>query len=621
MALPHLISERVMTINEPAIAHPDVAGTIRIDIEQVLGRLRTAAGQETLDRYLVACAAVQFWADMLATHQSRESVAVTTKEEIESELRRAETEADRAAKALMGQAAAAPVMAEGPPLACIALRKDSRPPSLSKLLCLPMPECCGYDLADLTLIAGDGARLTEQVGIGRPVLIVGIRTGGTYLAPLWKAALTCLGVADVHWCTVRPHAELEGFDGLVSTRAWCKRKFKPVVVVVDDQPDTGTTMERVAAALRASGVDLWFSSIGKLWRGPAQRSTRARSPAPVVAHRSSPRLWECLLTNEHPRFIARLQRTPGLPALPDSAELQFRCPQGEARYGTGRVWLPWNDPQVLNGQRPLVNPRKTPVAVCARDGRALFHLRFVGDGVFGRAEFLRVQEIDSARRAWFIDGYTVTVDIGAARPFREQFHSASTPARADLLAQAAHWLTALTRHVVAQAYKSPVVMELGSRWSAMVSAMQELCGSSLDLPESLRAFLARPLPWLGRSSKAIRTSTRYACGGWHWQVDAQGRLHRFQLEANWGDVSFPELELAAFALENRLSLADAQHLADLCGLAYSSIHESLSLAALTIAEARMRSVRTLSDNGRDALYQDFCELLMTTSELAAFETL
>lgn len=596
-----------------------LAGMIRIDIRQALGRLRAAAGQGNLDRYLVACAAVQFWADLLATRQSGGDLMVTTTDQIEGELRRAEGEADHAAQSLLGHVVAAPAMNNDVAFACIQFGEDSRPALLSKLLHLPMPECCGYDLVDLELIVGDGERLTEQVGIGRPMLVVGIRTGGTYLAPLWKAALTGLGVTDAHWCTVRPETGHEAFDGLATGQAWLERRVAPVVVVVDDRPDTGGTMERVAAVLRAPGIELWFSSVGKLWRGPAGHPAPTPAPVPVMRDRRYPRLWECLLVNEHPTFIARLRGVPGLHALPDHVQLEFRCPQGEARYGLGRPWLPWNDLQVLNGRRPLVNPRKTPLAVCGPDRRALLHLRFVGEGVFGKAEFQRVLEMGSARPAWFIDGYVVSVDIGAARPFRKQFHGASPSLRADLLSQAANWLSVLTHQAVACTHNSGAAMALGPRWSAIVDAMRERCDPLLKVPKPLGAFLSRPVPWLGRTGKAIRSSLRYACGGWHWQVDEQGRIHRFQLEANWGDVSFPELEVAAFSLENRLTLADARHLASLCGLAYSSVRETLPLAALTIAEARVRSVRTLSDGGRLALCQDFRQLLMTTSELAGFD--
>jgi hypothetical protein len=603
--------------------HADFAGLIDIDVRRVLGRLRAAAGQSTVDRYLVACAVVQFWADLFASHKPDEVVMMTTTQEIKAQLRRAECEADHAAQVLLGKGAVAPEVADDPASVHVALREDLWPDFLGKLLHLPMPECCGYDLADIELIALDGERLTEQVGLDRPVLIVGIRTGGTYLAPLWKAVLTGLGVADVHWCTVRPQAGCEAFDDLKTAQAWFERRFVPVVVVVDDQPDTGVTMERVAALLRAPGIDLWFSSVGKLWRGPAVHPVPAHSPASRVCTRRSPRLWECLLPDDHPEFMARLRAVPDLPVLPDQVRLQFRCSQAEARYGLGRAWLPWNNPLVLNGQRPLVNPRKTPVEVCGPDGGVRLHLRFVGEGVFGRAEFQRVQDMDGVCPAWFIDGYAVTVDIGATRPFREQFQAATPALRADLLVQAAHWLTVPTWQVIAYVPNSPVMMALSPRWSAIVNAMRERCGRDplLEVPELLGAFLVQPVPWLGRSGRAIRSSLRYACGGWHWQVDNQGQLHRFQLEANWGAVSFPELELATFSLENHLAPADARHLASLCGLAYSSVQESLSLAALTIAEARVRSVRTFSDEGRITLCQDFHQLIKTTFDLAGFEAL
>jgi hypothetical protein len=188
------------------------------------------------------------------------------------------------------------------------------------------------------------------------------------------------------------------------------------------------------------------------------------------------------------------------------------------------------------------------------------------------------------------------------------------------LVQAADWLAVMARQPAAQVYGSPVVLTLWPEWTAIIDLLRARCGRFPEMPEPLPALLSSPTPWLGQSGKAIRSSLRYACGSWHWQVDDSGKLHRFQLEANWGDVSFPELELAAFSLENCLTLAQARQLASLCGFPYSSIRQSLSLAALTIAKARMRSVRALSDRGRITLLRDFEQLLLTVSELAASKT-
>lgn len=595
-------------------AHIGPHGVIRIDVAQVLGRLHAAVGHDSLDRYLVACAAVQFWADLLATCRPRR----TTTDEIDEALRRARREADLAAQVLVKSVAGTSHMSQAVVSAWVELGDASRLSSLDKALHLPLPECCGYNVADIELIPGDGARLAEQVGTARPILIVGIRTGGTYLAPLWKAVMTGLGVKEVSWCTVRPCSGKAPADGLAAARAWLEHRIAPVVVIVDDQPDTGATMEGVASMLHSPGIDLWFSCVGSVWRGPMARTVPIRSPEREASRRRNACLWQCLLVDEHPRFMSRLCEMPGLPALPDRAQLQFRCPTGEARYGLCRPWLPWNHPHVLSGRRALANPRKTPLVISGPEGEALLHLRFVGEGVFGRAESERIQNMHPERRVWFIDGYAVTGDIGPTQLFREYFHGACSSVQADLLVQTANWLAVLTRDVVAYADHSSGSMALGLRWSALVDAMRARCGRLPEMPGPLRAFLERPVPWLGRTGRAIRSSLRYSCADWHWQVDRRQRLHRFQLDANWGGVSFLELEVAAFAVENRLSLEDTRCLSALCEVAYSSVQESLTLAALTIAEARLRSVKKLSGSGRIALRQDFDQLLMTVSDLAGF---
>lgn len=610
-----------MNVNQSAQANP--VGLLRIDMGRVLGRLYAAVVPGTSDhRYLAACASVQFWADLLSLVKSNGALGDTTTQELHVQLRRAEYEADRAALILLGRIVVAAEDIDHPASVSVALHVNTPLDYLNKVLHVPMPECCGYDLADLALIADDVGRLIAQVRFDRPFLIVGIRTGGVYLAPLWKAALTGLGVEDVHWCTMRPRQVCATVDGVEEALAWLQHRFAPVIVVVDDQPDTGATMEFVAAHFRERGVELWFSSVGKLWPDSAVRSIALHPSAYVTCNSRMPRLWECLLPSEQPEFMARLRGIAGIPSLPAQARLHYRCPQGERRYGLGHAWLPWNDPQVLSGHRRLVNPRKTPIEILGSDGSALLHLRFIGEGVFGRAEFERVRKMIPTRATWLVDGYVITVDIGATRSFQEQFHSSSGSRRADLLLQAASLLAVPEWQIIAHTFNSPVVMALDPRWSVMANIMRERCSCDRlqEISEPLRAFLVEPVPWPGGEGRVFRSSLRYGSGGWHWQVDRHARLHRFQLEANWGDISFPELEVAAFILENRLAIEDAGQLASLCGLAWRNVRESLSLAALTIAESRVRSVKMLSDSGRTTLCEDFHKLIKTTSELAEIDT-
>lgn len=603
---------------QPTHAYPH--GALCIDIDRALYRLNDAAEATPMDKYLVSCASVQFWADLLTLAKLNGVLGDTTTQSLEQQLRYSESKADHAAQLVLGMAVAGPQYIDYPKFANIELHVSTSIDILSKVLHLPMPECCGYDLADLSAITEDVHRLIAHVRLDREFLIVGLRTGGAYLAPLWKAVLTGLGAANAHWCTVRP-AECAMFDGLETASNWLVSRSSPVVVVVDDRPDTGATMQSVAGELLKFGIDLWFSSVGKLWHGSTEKPALT-APVCPTATPSAARLWECLLPSEHSEFIGRLRDVAGIHSLSDEARLIFRCPQGEARYGSGRAWLPWSDSRILKNRRPLINPRKTPITIQGPNGKDLFHLRFIGEGVFGRAEFYRVQNMRLRAAAWLVDGYVVTADIGVKRSFQEQFHAEDYSGRTNLLLQAANWLASSNCQSVGFTFHSPVVMTLERRWSAILDIMLAFCNYdySQEISAHLRAFLASPVPWPGRTGMTFRSSLRYGSGGWHWQVDDTGRLHRFQLETNWGDISFYELEVGVFILENRLAIEDAMQLILLCGLAWISVREILSLAALTIAESRVRSIRKLTSRGRILLREDFHQLIKVMYELTEIRT-
>lgn len=592
-------------------------GLVAIDIGHEMGRLRAAAGSGKLNQYLVSCACVQAWADLISFGELNGMLVSTPMSVLNEQFYKAQYDADRTAQMLLGTIADVVQDIEHPSTAYFALHEKSPLDLLNKVLHIPMPECCGYDLSDLELIVNDVDRLIAEIDLDRPLLIVGVRTGGVYLAPLWKAALARLGVTDVHWCTIRPYPGCVSSDRFEAVRLWIEHRIDPVIVIVDDRPDTGATMELVAAQLRQFTCDLWFSCVGSFWRGPMVHPIPRRSQVCMVRDDSQPRLWECLLPDQQPGFFARLRQTAGLPSIPEQAQLHFRCPQGEVRYGHGRAWLPWNDPRVRSETRWLINPRKTPIEVIRADGQPLLHLRFTGECVFGRAEFERVRKMAVTGPAWLVDGYTITVDVGNTRSFLEQFHVESQEAKARLLLEASRFIISAAREPVALTLDSPVVMRLESRWSAVGVVMRDRWGGDLMeiVPDVLRRLLVGPIVWPGRLGKVFRSSLRYNIGSWHWQIDQSGKLHHFQLEANWGDVSFLELEVGAFILENCLGITDAMQLVSLCSLRWSSVRETLPLAALMIVESRVRSVRAPSERGRIAHHGDFHQLIRTTSEL------
>lgn len=83
-----------------------------------------------------------------------------------------------------------------------------------------------------------------------PVLVLGVRTSGGYLAPLAGSALRALGFTDVRVRTTRPGERLlSGETGLVRGLA----AAGALVMLLDDPPASGASLAAAAAAVEAAG--------------------------------------------------------------------------------------------------------------------------------------------------------------------------------------------------------------------------------------------------------------------------------------------------------------------------------------------------------------------------------
>ena len=84
-----------------------------------------------------------------------------------------------------------------------------------------------------------------------PLIVIGIRTSGSHLAPLYAAYLRAAGYTEVHTVTMRP-----GRRPRTRERA-LMRRLAPhggLALVCDDPPGTGGSIARVASALESLGV-------------------------------------------------------------------------------------------------------------------------------------------------------------------------------------------------------------------------------------------------------------------------------------------------------------------------------------------------------------------------------
>jgi len=85
----------------------------------------------------------------------------------------------------------------------------------------------------------------------RPLLVLGLRTAGSYFAPVVAAALGRLGYADVEPVTLRPKKGAAPWEQAALARCAARRGL---AVVVDEPADTGATVARAVDLLGRAGV-------------------------------------------------------------------------------------------------------------------------------------------------------------------------------------------------------------------------------------------------------------------------------------------------------------------------------------------------------------------------------
>lgn len=457
------------------------------------------------------------------------------------------------------------------------------------------PECYAYDLADVALVHGQAAAWLAATEARTPVFVVGVRTGGSYLAPLWAAAVAAAGRTAAPWTSLRP-LRTAGRISLVPAETGRLPDALPpgtVVVAVDDQPDTGGTARAVRDALarRYPGArDIVCASPGRTYAvdgtgiRPLTRTSAVREDAG--------RLWQLLAPADADRLTARARAGGAVPADTTAYRVTpFRGPflaaYGPRATDTDTSPAGTRPTGQTDGTGPTtttppatgvlrISPRNTPFSLVA-DGPATgtpgapnprpraYHFRFVGTGPHGAQGAEAVEALGEFLPPvrHHLDGYLVTGHEDGLRPLGTELPRMTEKHRRQTLEAVARYWHALDH-----------LGGLGPVDPTVTYAPRERLDTAL---ERLRDRLARPLPvdgaWLdrhlprraafgGTRARVFRTSLPYSHQSWHWQVgaspapDAPPAVRRFGLDWIWGGTGPLEAEISSFVVEHRLGPAD-----------------------------------------------------------------
>jgi hydroxymethylpyrimidine pyrophosphatase-like HAD family hydrolase len=107
------------------------------------------------------------------------------------------------------------------------------------------------DLTHLDIVTLGDKFISSFPDRARPVMIVGLRTAGSYFAPVLHAHLSSQGYEDVSSMSIRPKSGI-GYWEMLSLKRGAKRKA--LVIVIDEPGGTGTTYARAVDCISGASI-------------------------------------------------------------------------------------------------------------------------------------------------------------------------------------------------------------------------------------------------------------------------------------------------------------------------------------------------------------------------------
>jgi neamine phosphoribosyltransferase len=473
------------------------------------------------------------------------------------------------------------------------------------------PECFGYDVCEPLAVRSDVATWQLRNGGAGPPLVVGVRTGGSYLAPIWAADTR----TTLPYVTLRP-LRIDGrivFADRELARLPVALPSGARIVVVDDQPDTGATVRAVHDMLTTRyphARDVTVTSPGRLFVVHEKKLRAITDRLPV---RRSAHLWQLLDRGNHRRLISRAAAC-GVP-LGEADEWAVEPFHGRfvSRYQMGESFVPWSDPSFAAASPRRIDPRRTPISVRSRrDPTALYHFRFVGTGPHGAWCADGLEQFGSYLPAerYFCDGYVVTRHEPDLTDLADHLADRWDKLRTPVLA---YWQT-LAAHNAVGSIDPRTRYDLRGRVRDAAGRLGQQIGRRLPLDDRwLERYVPDACSVGGGSGRLLRTSLAYSHHWWHWQVgtrDGSPTVRRFGIDWIWGGTGCLESEIASFAVEHRLSAGRIRELADGLNGAVDAedVHRRLGEGILWNLKTWRRRCRVMSPGAADRVEQDLADL-------------
>src|SRR4029077_11854935 len=109
-----------------------------------------------------------------------------------------------------------------------------------------------HDLSHFDVLAVARKFAADSQERRRPLLVLAVRTAGSYFAPMVTACLKAEGYEDVDLATIHPKKGIAPWE--TARIARCANRGGQVIIV-DEPLDTGATLAAIVGLLRRAGIE------------------------------------------------------------------------------------------------------------------------------------------------------------------------------------------------------------------------------------------------------------------------------------------------------------------------------------------------------------------------------
>lgn len=409
-----------------------------------------------------------------------------------------------------------------------------------KIVEINMPECCGYDLSDVSRYTKDATKILSKEDI---VYCFAIRTGGSYILPAWLYAMEKLGI-KYRYSSVRDNEITQ--DILYEI----KNDIREKIIIFDDQMNTGKTIRRFIDHIsKIVKLNIYIYSPGRFYIYKNGEFVNVMNYIPLDI--TMKRIWSGSEKERNNRISQWINIPERLIDIRNYKNPNNTC------FKISKEWKWWYDMYNEDYFPKRINPKKNTILI--ERGESNYILKFIGEHFFGNLLFEKLSIFYKYYNIpiMYYEGYLLAEMQDNLILLKEGYKKSNKEKRKNIILSTSNFFKIFSREMRICESVDLCFINPQSIIMNKISELERFYNIKLDLGyEWIYEYIVEEVPVFGYYTIALQSSIKYSFGYWHWLIDSYEKVYFFHIDNNWGKGSCIEIEMANFIIENDIEIDD-----------------------------------------------------------------